>query len=165
MSLLFSWEKERDLFFVNKNSHSSSSESFQQRQAFSKFIELNKGLRHSSYSQASLQALREFSNQARRNSQEVALKTDCSCGQRDKVVARWLDSYWHTSLKTLEESSCNFLLITCNSLQSFLKFSPFNEKQDGDSAGEIFSNNEKVVSQCDDQTLGSTVEVLIIEFD
>ena len=31
--------------------------------------------------------------------------------------------------------------------------------------GNPFSINEKVVSQCDDQTLGSTAEMLIIQFD
>jgi len=28
-----------------------------------------------------------------------------------------------------------------------------------------FSTNEKVVSQCDNQTLGSTAEMLVIQFD
>ena len=31
--------------------------------------------------------------------------------------------------------------------------------------GTSFSTNEKVVSQCDDKTLGSTVEILLIQFD
>jgi len=31
--------------------------------------------------------------------------------------------------------------------------------------GNIFSTNEKMVSQCDNQTLGSTTEILVIHFD
>jgi len=31
--------------------------------------------------------------------------------------------------------------------------------------GKIFSTNEKIVSQCDNQTLESTAEILVIHFD
>jgi len=31
--------------------------------------------------------------------------------------------------------------------------------------GMTFSSNEKVVSECDDQTLGFTTEMLVIQFD
>ena len=31
--------------------------------------------------------------------------------------------------------------------------------------GNIFSTNEKIVSQCENKTLGSTAEMVVIQFD
>jgi len=84
--------------------------------------------------------------------------------QSDRALTRLPPAHFSRISK---DSSCNFLFITCNFLQNFFKFFPFqiNGKQDGDPLWIVFFNTKKTVSQCEDQTLRSTAKTLVIQFD
>jgi len=86
--------------------------------------------------------------------------------QQDEVVARWPDSYQHTFPQILEEDTRNFLIyfFTCNYSSKVYWFSSMKNKMTTP-LGTTFSTNKKVVSQCDDRTLESTAEILVIYFD
>ena len=73
--------------------------------------------------------LKEFSEPGENEFQAKDPKLDRSHCQRNKVIVHWPDFHRHTFSEILVESSCNFLLTTCNFSSNFCKVFPFDKME------------------------------------